>query len=86
MQVIHPLGFQEYFHNLLEVLTVRDLLSGLVKSFVFGVIISVVSIYRGFDVERSRTEVPVAGIRAVSSSFLFCIIADAVITAVQYLG
>jgi phospholipid/cholesterol/gamma-HCH transport system permease protein len=86
MQVIHPLGFQEYFRNLLEVLTVNDLLSGLVKSLVFGVIISVVSIYRGFDVERSRTEVPVAGIRAVSSSFLFCVLADAVITAVQYLG
>ena len=40
-------------------LTPGDLLSGFAKSHVFGVIISIVSLYRGFSVERSVTEVPV---------------------------
>lgn len=86
MQFLHPLGVDEYFRNLFSILTVGDLLSGLVKSLVFGVIISTVAIYRGFEVERASTEVPVAGIRAVGSSFVLCIVADAVITAVQYLA
>lgn len=86
MQLLKPVAFQEYLKNLVEVLTVGDLLLGLVKSLVFGVIISVVSTYRGFAVERSTTEVPVAGIRAVGTSFILCIVADAVLTAVLYLG
>jgi phospholipid/cholesterol/gamma-HCH transport system permease protein len=85
VQLIKPIAFDEYFRNLLEVLAAGDLLMGLVKSFVFGVIIAVVSLYRGFSVERSTTEVPVAGIRAVGSSFMLCIVADALLTAMQYL-
>lgn len=86
MQVLRPVGFQEYLRNLVEVLTVGDLLSGLAKSLIFGVIISTVSIYRGFAVERASTEVPVAGIKAVGSSFILIVLADAAVTAVQYLG
>lgn len=86
VQLIRPIAFSEYFRNLLEVLTAGDLLMGLFKSFVFGLIIAVVSLYRGFAVERSTTEVPVAGIRAVGSSFMFCIVAEALLTAMQYLG
>jgi phospholipid/cholesterol/gamma-HCH transport system permease protein len=84
VQVLRPVGFDEYFRNLFAALTPGDLLSGFAKSLVFGVIISVVSLYRGFSVERSVTEVPVAGIRAVGSSFMLCIFADVVMTAIQY--
>jgi phospholipid/cholesterol/gamma-HCH transport system permease protein len=86
VQFLRPIGFDEYFRNLFAALTPGDLLSGFVKSLVFGVIISVVSLYRGFAVERSVTEVPVAGIKAVGSSFVLCIFADVVMTAIQYLG
>ena len=86
VQILRPIGFDEYFRSLFAVLTPGDLLSGFVKSLVFGVIISVVSLYRGFAVERSVTEVPVAGIKAVGSSFMLCIVADVVMTAIQYLG
>ena len=37
-------------------------------------------------IARSSTEVPVAGIKAVGSSFMLCILADVVMTAIQYLG
>jgi phospholipid/cholesterol/gamma-HCH transport system permease protein len=84
VQVLRPIGFDEYFRNLFAALTPGDLLSGFAKSLVFGVIISVASLYRGFAVERSVTEVPVAGIKAVGSSFMLCIFADVVMTAIQY--
>jgi len=86
VQLIHPIAINEYFRSLFAVLTPTDLLSGLGKSLVFGVILSVASLYRGFAVERSVTEVPVAGIKAVGSSFMLCILADVVMTAAQYLG
>ncbi len=86
VQLLRPIAFDVYFRNLFAALTPGDLLSGFAKSLVFGVIISVVSLYRGFSVERSVTEVPVAGIKAVGSSFTLCILADVVMTAIQYLG
>ncbi|MCX7025186.1 MAG: ABC transporter permease [Spirochaetes bacterium] len=84
VQVIKPLNFQEYFGNLLTILSVGDVVSGLVKALVFGVIISVVSTFQGFSVARASTEIPVAGIKAVGQSFILCIIADVAITLVQY--
>ena len=84
VQLLRPIAFDEYFRNLFAALTPGDLLSGFAKSLVFGVIISVVSLYRGFAVERSITEVPVAGIKAVGSSFMLCIFADVAMTAIQY--
>jgi len=86
VQVLRPIAFDEYFRNLLSTLKPGDLLLGFAKSLVFGIIISVVSLYRGFAVERSVTEVPVAGIKAVGASFMLCIVADAIMTAIQYLG
>ena len=86
VQVLRPIAFDVYFRDLFAALKPGDLLSGLAKSLVFGVIVSVVSLYRGFSVERSVTEVPVAGIKAVGSSFMLCILADVVMTAIQYLG
>ena len=86
VQILRPISFNEYFRNLLAALKPGDLLSGVFKSFVFGVIISVVSLYRGFAVERSVTEVPVAGIKAVGASFMLCVFADVILTAIQYAG
>jgi phospholipid/cholesterol/gamma-HCH transport system permease protein len=85
VQLVRPIAFNEYFRNLFTILQPWDILSGVGKGFVFGTIISVVSLYRGFAVERSVTEVPVAGIKAVGSSFIFCILADIAMTAAQYL-
>ena len=86
VQLIKPIGIEEYFRNLVAVLRPGDLGMGLLKALVFGVILSVVALYRGFSVERSSTEVPVAGIRAVGSSFMLIIGADVALTAMQYLG
>jgi ABC-type transport system involved in resistance to organic solvents, permease component len=79
-------GAGDYFSGLFSAFAPRDVLIGLGKSLVFGVIISVVSLYRGFAVERASTEVPVAGIKAVGSGFMLCILADVVMIAMEYLG
>jgi phospholipid/cholesterol/gamma-HCH transport system permease protein len=84
VQIVNPTPVSEYLGNLLSLLTISDIFSGLVKAFVFGIIVSVVSTYQGFSVNRSSTEIPVAGIRAVGQSFILIIVADVLVTLVQY--
>ena len=84
VQVVKPTPIAEYLGNLLSTLTINDLLSGISKAFVFGVIVSVVSTYQGFSVNRASTEIPVAGIRAVGQSFVLIIVADVLVTLMQY--
>jgi phospholipid/cholesterol/gamma-HCH transport system permease protein len=83
-QLIHPVPFVEYFSALLRTLQLRDIVSTLLKSFVFGVIISVVATYQGFKVSASVTEIPRAAIKAVGQGFVLCFLADAIITLVYY--
>lgn len=83
-QLIHPIAFAQYFRSLLVSLSTSDIFSSLLKSLVFGVIISTVSTYNGFRVEGASTEIPQAVIKAVGQSFVLCILADAVITLIYY--
>lgn len=83
--LLRPIQFVEYFRNLLVSVQLSDVLSSLIKSLVFGVIISVAATYNGFRVEQSPTEIPQTVIRAVGQGFVLCIIADALITLIYYL-
>jgi phospholipid/cholesterol/gamma-HCH transport system permease protein len=75
-----------YFNNLLQNLTVQDIFMSMVKSTAFGMIISIVAISEGLAVDRARTEVPVAGLRAVTNAFSGCIIVDIILTAMYYIA
>jgi phospholipid/cholesterol/gamma-HCH transport system permease protein len=86
IQFVKPIAFSQYFSPLFAALSWGDLSVGLVKSLAFSVIISIVSSYQGFSVQRASTEIPVAGIRAVGQSFTFCIVADILITVIHYAG
>ncbi|MDR3170802.1 MAG: ABC transporter permease [Treponema sp.] len=82
--VFNPMPAAVYFSNLLQVLSLHDILISIVKSLSFGAIISIVALLKGFGVERASTEVPVAGLKAVSSSFAWCIIVDILLSALYY--
>ena len=84
-QLITPIQFAEYFRNLLSSIQVVDIVSSLIKSLVFGVIVSCVAIYQGFKVRIATTEVPQVAIKAVGQAFVLCILADAVITLIYYI-
>lgn len=85
-QIFNPMPWAVYFNNLLQQLTLSDILISIVKSIVFGVIISTVALLRGFSVERASTEVPVAGLRAVGAAFGWCIILDIALSALYYMA
>ncbi|MDR0624240.1 MAG: ABC transporter permease [Treponema sp.] len=83
-QIFHAMPAELYFSNLLQILRIQDIFISIVKSIAFGMIISVVALTEGFAVERSSTEVPVAGLRAVSSAFGDCIVVDILLSALYY--
>ena len=74
-----------YFTNLLQYLHIRDILLSVIKSITFGAIISMGAIIQGFSVERASTEVPVAGLRAVSGAFALCIVVNVILSAMFYI-
>ena len=84
-QFVASVGFAEYFRSLLSALSLVDVISSLIKSVVFGAIISTVAVYYGFKVERSPTEVPQTAIKSVGQGFILLIIANAILTLVYYL-
>ncbi|MDR2142872.1 MAG: ABC transporter permease [Treponema sp.] len=86
VQLVNATPAGVYFDNLLQYLTLADLLVSMFKSVCFGVIIALMALRKGFSVDRASTEIPIAGLQAVSKSFMWCIIADALITALYYIA
>ncbi|MDR2370069.1 MAG: ABC transporter permease [Treponema sp.] len=84
-QLFSSLPADVYFTNLLQSLTVQDIFISVVKSIVFGMIVSITGIIYGLAVVQSSTEIPVAGLKAVGSSFALCIIVDILLSAMYYM-
>ena len=79
---VPPSVFWNSVHTWMEA---SDLPSMLIKAVVFGGIVSLVSTYAGFSVNRASTEIPQAGIKAVGKCFIWCIAADGLISLLYYL-
>lgn len=84
-QLVSALPVADYFNKILQNLTLSDILVSLIKSIVFGMILSIVATVQGFSVQRASTEIPQAGLKAVGSAFAWCITADLVISALYYM-
>jgi len=74
----------DYFTSLLQQLHIRDITLSIIKSISFGAIISMCAVIHGFSVERASTEVPVAGLKAVSSAFALCILVNVLLSVLYY--
>ena len=84
-QIVRPVHFLEYFRNLMSQLYGKDIAASLIKSFAFGMIISIVATYNGFRVQRSATEIPIYVIKSVGQGFVLCIIVNVIITLIYYI-
>jgi len=78
------LASDAYLTQTVQSLFISDVVTGLVKSVVFAVIIGVVGAYRGFTVRRSAEEVGRATTSAVVTAIILCIVANAAFTAFFY--
>jgi len=74
-----------YFTATRDSLVVSDILTGIVKSFVFGLIITAVGCHEGFSTGAGAEEVGRSTTSAVVLSILMVILVDVVFTALFYL-
>jgi phospholipid/cholesterol/gamma-HCH transport system permease protein len=78
------LGSSAYLSQTVQALFVSDVVTGLVKSVVFAVLIGLVGAYRGFSVRGGPEAVGLATTSAVVTSIILCILANAGFTAFFY--
>jgi phospholipid/cholesterol/gamma-HCH transport system permease protein len=77
-------SFLGYFTNTRNALVLSDVMTGVVKSFVFGIIITAVGCQEGFSTGAGAEEVGRSTTSAVVISILMVIIVDVVFTALFY--
>ena len=79
-QFIHPIPASEYFSQLMAQLTPNAVSLSVVKSLIFGIVISLVASLNGFRAQQSTTEIPVIVIRAVGQGFGLLIVVNILLT------
>ena len=77
------ISFGQYFHITFNALATKDILIGLIKSFIFANIIAFISCFEGFQ-PFSSSSVAKAVKNSVVRSFITIIIFDCILTALFY--
>ena len=75
---------KEAVAQLLEAAQLRDLLGGLFKAFVFGVLVSFIGCLRGFETGAGPRAVGVSATSAVVSGIVMIVVADGLFAVVYY--
>jgi phospholipid/cholesterol/gamma-HCH transport system permease protein len=78
------LGSHLYIDTTLEFLTRKDILTGLLKTAVFSMIISMIACHQGLYTEGGAEGVGRSTTKSVVLSFILIIVADAILTAIFY--
>jgi phospholipid/cholesterol/gamma-HCH transport system permease protein len=74
-----------FLRELMASLKATDLVFGILKSVIFGLLIALTCTYHGLTVRYSSIEVPQVATRGVVSAILFCFISNALLTLLFYL-
>lgn len=82
--VFMDIPFSQYLKGIFSALSLFEVVVSLLKSLVFGLLISTVSCYQGFSVQSSITEIPQAARRAVMQSLLLVFIFGGIITVILF--
>jgi len=73
-----------FIQTALKYLTIKDVYTGLSKSFVFAVIITMVGCYQGFKTKGGAVGVGKSTTISVVTSFILIILADCVLTGIYF--
>ncbi|MDD2689087.1 MAG: ABC transporter permease [Candidatus Omnitrophica bacterium] len=73
-----------YMQTTFKYLELKDIYTGLIKSFAFGMIIALIGCYEGLNTRGGAEGVGKATTRSVVISFILIILVDCIITAIFY--
>lgn len=82
---ISDVSIVQYFNQVEQAVSLNDLLAGIFKSGVFGVIIAMAGCYRGLNCGKDATSVGLAATSAVVTSITWIVVADAVFAVIFHI-
>ena len=78
------ISFWRYAERAAEALVLSDIVSGLIKSLVFGNIVAAIGCWYGFRVRGGGEEVGISTTASVVTSIFLILLADVFFTAIFY--
>jgi len=82
--IVLGLGSRNYLQQTAQSLLISDIVTGMIKSLVFALLIGLVSCYRGFYVRGGAEGVGTNTTASVVTSIVLCILADAIFTTIFF--
>jgi phospholipid/cholesterol/gamma-HCH transport system permease protein len=82
---ISDVSIVQYFNQVEQAVSLNDLMTGIFKSGVFGVIIALAGCYRGLNCGKDATSVGLAATSAVVTSITWIVVADAVFAVIFHI-
>jgi phospholipid/cholesterol/gamma-HCH transport system permease protein len=82
--IVLGLGSRNYVQQTAQALLISDIVTGMVKSLVFALLIGLVACYRGFYVRGGAEGVGTNTTASVVTSIVLCILADAIFTTIFF--
>ncbi len=77
--------FSRFFHIIFSNMQISDIAVALIKATFFGAIIAAISVYHGFKIKLSSTEVPQATTKAVVNELIYIFLFNGIITILFYI-
>lgn len=81
---IYGIPFINFYNGMLAAVDVEDILSGLLKATLFGVVISAVGCLRGMQTGTGAAAVGISATRAVVSSIVMIVLVDGIFAYISY--
>jgi len=81
---IYGIPFINFYNGMLSAVSVEDILSGLVKATMFGVVVSAMGCLRGMQTGTGAAAVGISATRAVVSSIVMIVIVDGIFAVISY--
>ena len=76
--------FINFYNGLVQIVDLEDILSGLLKALLFGVVVSSVGCLRGMQTTTGAAAVGISATRAVVSSIVMIVIVDGIFAYISY--
>jgi phospholipid/cholesterol/gamma-HCH transport system permease protein len=83
--VVTDIPVESFLEETGKAISGMDITVGIVKAIFFGFTITVTSIYRGFRVRKTITEIPPATSKAAIECLLYCLFINIIISVIFYL-
>lgn len=82
--LIYGIPFVNFYNGMLAAVDVEDILSGLLKATLFGVVVSAMGCLRGMQTGTGAAAVGISATRAVVSSIVMIVIVDGIFAFISY--